>query len=113
MCIRDRVNGYALNSVTSFMGPKPYTTGDGMRALATVAERAGVKFFFRMPAQQLVQAANGQVQGVIAQGKDGQYRRFMARKGVILATGDYQNNKAMCDYFVPDIKHLGRKMRCV
>ena len=105
-----KVNGYTLNYVTSFMGPKPYTTGDGMPALATVAERAGVKFFFRMPAQQLVQAANGQVQGVIAQGKDGQYRRFMARKGVILATGDYQNNKAMCDYFVPDIKHLGRKM---
>ena len=105
-----KVNGYTLNYVTSFMGPKPYTTGDGMRALATVAEKAGVKFFFRMPAQQLVQTASGQVQGVIALGKDGQYRRFMAKKGVILATGDYQNNKAMCDFFVPDIKHLGRKM---
>lgn len=105
-----KVNGYTLNYVTSFMGPKPYTTGDGMRALATVAEKAGVKFYFRMPAQQLVQAADGTVQGVIALGKDGKYRRFMARKGVILATGDYQNNKAMCDYFIPDIKHLGRKM---
>lgn len=105
-----KLNGYTLNYVTSFFGPKPYTTGDGMRALATVAEKAGVKFFFRMPAQQLVQAANGQVQGVIALGKDGKYRRFMAKKGVILATGDYQNNKAMCDYFIPDIKHLGRKM---
>lgn len=104
-----KVNGYSLNYVTSFMGPKPYTTGDGMRALATVAEKAGVKFFFRMPAEQLVQNAAGDVVGVIAKGKDGAYRKFMAKKGVILATGDYQNNKAMCEYFIPDVKHLGRK----
>jgi fumarate reductase flavoprotein subunit len=105
-----KLNGYTLNYVTSFMGPKPYTTGDGIRAMAKVAEKAGVKFFFRMPAVQLVQSAAGEVQGVIAQGKDGKYTRFMARKGVILATGDYQNNKAMCDYFIPDLKHFGRKM---
>jgi fumarate reductase flavoprotein subunit len=105
-----KINGYTLNYVTSFMGPKPYTTGDGMRALAKVAEAAGVQFFFRMPAVQLVQSASGEVQGVIAKGKDGSYTRFMARKGVILSTGDYQNNKAMCDYFIPDLKHFGRKM---
>jgi fumarate reductase flavoprotein subunit len=50
-----KLNGYTLNYVTSFMGPKPYTTGDGIRAMAKVAEKAGVKFFFRMPAVQLVQ----------------------------------------------------------
>ena len=104
-----KLNGYTLNYVTSFMGPKPYTTGDGMRALAKVAEQAGVKFYFRMPAVQLVQSASGEVQGVIAKGKDGSYTRFMAKKGVILATGDYQNNQAMCDYFIPDLKHFGRK----
>ena len=106
-----KVNGYTLNYVTSFMGPKPYTTGDGIRALATVAEKAGVKFFFRMPAQQLVQDDSGQVQGVIARdARDGLYRRFLARKGVILSTGDYQNNAAMCEFFIPDLKHFGRKM---
>lgn len=105
-----KLNGYTLNYVTSFMGPKPYTTGDGIRAMAKVAEKAGVKFFFRMPAEQLVQNAAGEVQGVIAKGKDGRYTRFMARKAVILSTGDYQNNKAMCDYFIPDLKHFGRKM---
>jgi succinate dehydrogenase/fumarate reductase flavoprotein subunit len=104
-----KVNGYTLNYVTSFFGPKPYTTGDGMRALAKVAEAAGVQFFFRMPAEQLVQNAAGEVLGVIARGRDGRYTRFVARKGVILATGDYQNNKAMCEYFIPDLKHLGRK----
>lgn len=104
-----KVNGYTVNYVTSFFGPKPYTTGDGMRALATVAEKAGVRFFFRMPAEQLVQNGAGEVRGVIAKGRDGKYHRFLASKGVILATGDYQNNKAMCDYFLPDLKYLGRK----
>jgi succinate dehydrogenase/fumarate reductase flavoprotein subunit len=33
----------------------------------------------------------------------------MAKKGVILATGDYQNNEAMCNYFIPDLRHFGRK----
>lgn len=103
------INGYKLNYVTSFMGPKPLTTGDGIRALAKTAEKAGVKFYFRTPAQQLVQAADGRVLGVIARDKGGRYVKFMARKGVVLATGDYQNNKAMCDYFIPDIKHFVRK----
>ena len=104
-----KVNGYTLNYVTSFFGPKPYTTGDGMRALAKVAEKAGVRFFFNMPASQLVQNQAGEVVGVIAKGRDGKYARFLAKKGVILATGDYQNNTAMCNYFIPDLKHFGRK----
>lgn len=105
-----KVNGYTLNYVTSFFGPKPYTAGDGMRALAKTAEKAGVQFFFNMPASQLVQNKSGEVTGVIARGRNGKYTRFLAKKGVILATGDYQNNAAMCNYFIPDIKHFGRKM---
>jgi len=104
-----KVNGYSLNYVTSFFGPKPYTTGDGMRHLAITAEQAGVRFFYKTPAEQLVQTKGGAVVGLIARAKDGSYVRFLAKKGVILATGDYQNNQAMCDYFIPDLKYLGRK----
>jgi len=104
-----KMNGYAMSYITSFFGPKPYTAGDGMRALAKTAEKAGVKFFFSMPAVQLVQDATGHVTGVIGNSEDGKYMKFIARKGVILATGDYQNNKAMCDYFIPDAKYFGRK----
>ena len=104
-----KVNGYTLNYVTSFFGPKPYTAGDGMRHLAKTAEKAGVKFFFNMPAEQLVLSKTGAVVGVIAKGRDGKYTKFLAKNGVILATGDYQNNKEMCDYFIPDLKHFGRK----
>jgi succinate dehydrogenase/fumarate reductase flavoprotein subunit len=103
------MNGYKLNWVTSFFGPKPYTAGDGMRHLAITAEKAGVQFFYNMPAEQLVQSKNGEVLGVVAKDRDGRYTKFLAKKGVILATGDYQNNKAMCDYFVPDVKNFGRK----
>lgn len=105
-----KVNGYTVNYVTSFFGPKPYTTGDGIRALAKTAEKAGVKFFFNMPAAQLVQSKSGEVIGVIAKGRDGKYTKFLAKKGVILASGDYQNNEAMCNFFIPDLKHFGRKM---
>lgn len=100
---------YRLNFITTFFGPKPYTTGDGMRDLATVAEKAGVKFFFNMPAKQLIQNESGRVTAVIAQGRDGKYHKYIAKKGVILSAGDYQNNKEMCEYFVPDAKHFERK----
>lgn len=100
---------YPLNFVTSYFGPKPYTTGDGMRALAKTAQKAGVKFFFNMPASQLVQEKSGRVVGVIAKGRDGKYHKFMAKKGVVLSTGDYQNNEEMCNYFIPDLKNFVRK----
>jgi succinate dehydrogenase/fumarate reductase flavoprotein subunit len=103
------INGYKMNYITAYFGPKPYTNGDGMRALGKTAEKAGVRFFFSTPAVQLVQEASGKVIGVIGKGPDGQFTRFLARKGVILSTGDYQNNKAMCDYFIPDLKNFGRK----
>jgi succinate dehydrogenase/fumarate reductase flavoprotein subunit len=103
------VNGYKLDWVTAMFGPKPYTNGDGMRHLAVTAEKAGVKFFYNMPAAQLVQNPAGDVLGVIAKTRDGKLTKFLAKKGVIMATGDYQNNKAMSDYFIPDLKHMGRK----
>ncbi|MEF2074183.1 FAD-dependent oxidoreductase [Consotaella aegiceratis] len=101
--------GLQLDWVTSFFGPKPYNTGDGMRGLAEVAEQAGVKFFYKTPAVHLVQDESGAVLGVIGQGHDGKYVKLLANKGVIMATGDYQNNEAMSDYFIPDIKNMGRK----
>ncbi len=103
------VNGYKLGYHTAFFGPKPYTNGDGMRTLADYTEKAGAKFFYSTPAVQLVQDDSGEVTGVIGKSGDGTYTKFNAGKGVILATGDYQNNKAMCDYFIPDTTYFGRK----
>jgi len=104
-----KLNGYKLNYHTAYFGPKPYTNGDGMRSLANYTEKAGVRFFYSTPAVQLVQNNSGEVIGVIGKSVDGKYTKFVAKKGVILATGDYQNNKAMCDYFIPDARYFGRK----
>jgi succinate dehydrogenase/fumarate reductase flavoprotein subunit len=101
------VNGYTLNYVTSYFGPKPYTTGDGMVALASVAEKAGVEILYSTPAVQLV-VEGGAVTAVIAKGPQG-YIRLNAKKGVILATGDYQNNEEICEYYLPDVRNFGRK----
>lgn len=102
------IDGYNLNYVTSYFGPKPYTTGDGMIALASVAEKDGVEIFYSTPAVQLV-TEGGAVTGVIAESSTGGYVQYNASKGVILACGDYQSDEEMCDWYLPDVKNFGRK----
>ena len=100
--------GYTINFITSFFGPKPYNTGDGMRALAATAEKEGVEIFYSTPAEQLVTGDGGKVTGVIAKGKDG-YVQFNAAKGVIVACGDYQNDEEMLHYYQPDMTNFEPK----
>ena len=102
-----KVNGYEVNYLSIDFGPKPYNTGEGMKALAEYAEKQGVDFFYSTEAKQLVGDSNG-VTGVIAKGSDGNIQ-FNAKKGVILAAGDYQNDDDMVNYYIPDLKNLGRK----
>ncbi|MEG1434183.1 MAG: FAD-binding protein [Gordonibacter sp.] len=102
-----KVNDIPITYVTSEFGPKPYTAGDGMAALATVAKNKGVEFFFSTPGVQLVKEGD-KVVAVIGKDSDG-YLKFIAKKGVVLATGDFQNDTAMCDYYLPDLKYFTRK----
>ena len=102
------VNGYPLSYLSIDFGPKPYNTGDGMRALADYAEEQGVEIFYSTEAKQLVGDAESGITGVIAKGADGNVQ-FNAKKGVILAAGDYQNDDEMMDYYLPDLHYLGRK----
>jgi hypothetical protein len=44
-------------------------TGSGIDLVTS--DKAGVQFFFNMPASQLVQSKSGEITGVIAKGKDG------------------------------------------
>lgn len=103
------VNGYAINYVTAYAGPKPDNAGTCMITLAQVAEEEGVDVYYSTPAMQLVQDETGTVTGVIAQDADGNYLQFNAAKGVIVATGDYQNDDEMVNYYIPDLKNMGRK----
>ena len=100
--------GYDINFVTSFFGPKPYNTGNGMRDIADYAEQQGVDIFYSTPAAQLVQNDGGAVTGVVAEGKDG-YIQFNASKGVIIATGDYENDDEMMAYYEAEMAHIYRK----
>ncbi|SDE96996.1 FAD-dependent oxidoreductase [Sporomusa acidovorans] len=62
----------------------------------------GCKFLFSTKGEKLIRPDNqGRVQGVICQDVKGTYGKILARKAVILATGDYGNNKEMMTYFVP------------
>jgi fumarate reductase flavoprotein subunit len=101
------VNGYSMDYLSIDFGPKPYNTGDGMQVLADYAAAQGVEIFYNTEAKQLVGDAAG-VTGVIAEGPDG-IVQFNASKGVILATGDYQNDDDMMAYYLPDLANLGRK----
>lgn len=100
--------GYNINFVTSYFGPKPYTTGDGMQALAELAAKEGVEVFYRTPAQQLVQDSTGKVTGVIAQSPDKGYTQFNA-KNIVIASGDYQSDRAMLEYYLPDMTNFDPK----
>ena len=101
------VNGYPVDYLSIDFGPKPYNTGNGMQVLADYAAAQGVEIFYNTEAKQLVGDAAG-VTGVIAEGPDG-IVQFNASKGVILATGDYQNDDDMMAYYLPDLANLGRK----
>lgn len=101
------VGGYKVDYLSIDFGPKPYNTGEGMKVLADYAEKQGVEIFYSTPAEQLV-VEGAAVKGVIAKGKEG-YIQFNAKKGVILATGDYQNDDEMMAYYLPDLQYMGRK----
>ena len=66
------------------------------------AKKCGAQLHFGMEAQQLV-TNGGSVIGVVAKDINGQYVRYNANKGVILATGDFSSNKEMCYDLLPDI----------
>ena len=103
------INGFKLDYITAFFGPKPLTTGDAMQSLAKVATSAGVDIRYSTPARQLVTNKSGSVTGAIAQREDGTYVQVNAAKGVVIATGDYSNDNEMVDYYIPDLHNFERK----
>lgn len=60
------------------------------------AQRLGAVWHYSETADVLIQNAAGNVIGVIAHSKDGIQTRYYARKAVLVATGDFGQNKEMC-----------------
>lgn len=103
-----QIDGYNITYFAYDFGPKPYNTGSGMRDIATWAEKQGVEIFYNTPAAQLVQDSAGAVTGVIAEADNG-YVQLNAAKGVIVATGDYENDDEMMAYYEAEMANIYRK----
>lgn len=88
-----------------------YTSNGGYyNATYTLGEYFKEKFtiHFNTPAVQLIME-NGSAVGVYARQEDGSILRVNAGKGVILASGDYQNNAAMVQKYLPDAAPFDKK----
>lgn len=72
-----------------------------VKLLFDQAVEKGVHVSFRTRVEQLIKE-NGRIVGVIAKDADGNYKRYLASKGVVLATGDISGNPEMCADLAPD-----------
>ena len=65
--------------------------------------KAGCQVLFSTPLQQLVQDESGAVIGAIGRNADDEYVKVLAKKGVLLATGDFNQDDEMLECFCPDM----------
>ncbi len=73
---------------------------DVMTILERNAKAKGVDFRYRTPGVRLIREGKGSVTGAIG-GRVGNYTRFIAKKGVVLATGDYGSDPEMLRHYCP------------
>lgn len=69
-------------------------------SLTQKAKELGVEFYYETPASELIQDADKNVVGLVAQRKDGSKVTINA-KSVILATGGYDKNNDLMDEYAP------------
>lgn len=68
-------------------------------------ESKGGEFLYATWGRQLVKE-DGRVTGVIVQDENGDYRKLVAAKAVVLACGDFGNNKEMLERYAPQALDL-------
>ncbi|MDR9755425.1 MAG: FAD-binding protein [Syntrophomonadaceae bacterium] len=90
-------------------GSDPYLAGLVYTFKKNVENDSNIDLRYNTPAVQLVREENGPVTGVIA-GEEGNYTKFVGKKGVILCTGDYGGDKEMREYFIPSSKIIHMNM---
>jgi hypothetical protein len=73
------------------------------------AERLGASWYWEHSAAALVQK-NGEVTGAIAKRPDGKYLRLIAKKGVLLASGDFAANPDMVYNLLDDVNEWGARI---
>ena len=68
--------------------------------LRDYAKQHGAKFDYSTRMVKL-ERKNGRVTGCVAQNSDGKYIRYIAKKGIVIATGGYARNYAMMQALQP------------
>ncbi|MBN1550818.1 FAD-binding protein, partial [bacterium] len=86
---------------------KPDNVGTGVRSILESYD-GNIDVRYSTPAVKLITDGN-KVTGVYAKDSEGAFYKFTALKGVVIATGDYQNNLAMVEKLCPDVLHFERK----
>lgn len=72
----------------------------GPEVLYLDSVQAGAEYLFESPVEQLVKDEGGAVIGAVLNTDSG-YKKVLASKGTILATGDIGGNEEMCEYYCP------------
>lgn len=90
---------FKCHQVTAWMRPThvPVFLANYQRALDTGRVRA----LCSCPAKKLLLDESGRVEGAVAQAEDGRYIKALARRAVVLSTGDYMSNREMLLRFCP------------
>ena len=101
-------DGSVCAFATNNFGVKPENNGHLIKAMCRYAEANGADMFYRTPGVQLVMEG-GRAVAVIGKTENDNYIKFNATKGIIIATGDYQNNDNMVKKFSPDLAPFARK----
>ena len=79
-----------------------------MKLFRRIAEDKGATFHFDEPGYYLERSADGRVSGIISRNHlTGEFRRYNASKGILLAAGDFYNDKDMVHRYAPFLE------RCV
>lgn len=96
-------NEYCLNHRVG----KTFVEGENYNWMEPMVEYAmehGAIYHYSTTAEQLLCDENGRVAGVVAREKTGKYVRFLAKKAVILAAGDFINDEEMVSVFCPHLE---------
>lgn len=89
-----KINGFRNWGCTVLFYTKGYSWTDAMKLNAAKARDLGAAFYYGTPARQIVKEGN-KVTGAIAEDAKGNYIKFVAKKGVLIACGDFSRNKEM------------------
>ena len=95
-------NEYSLNHRVG----TTFEEGENFNWMAPMVEYAvehGAIYHYGTVAKQLLRDDTGRVVGVVAQNERGDYLRFRASRGVILAAGDFVNDEEMVSVFCPHV----------